>query len=159
MSEITSRIKDIRKLSGLSQKNFAESIGIYQGYLSKIENGKVSISERIIDSICKEFDVREEWLRDGKGEMSNREGVSPGAVRDFELQMTRTQNMLFSKIMDNDADLIKGLRDTLSEQLDRNKNHLKPVPVLMTAKNNLEDTLMNFLSMLREMFDPKNKDS
>jgi hypothetical protein len=27
----------------------------------------------------------------------------------------------------------------------------------MTAKNNLEDTLINFLSMLQEMFDPKNK--
>ncbi len=47
--------------------------------------------------------------------------------------------------------------DTLNEQFDRNKNRLKPVPVLMTAKNNLEDTLINFLSMLQEMFDPENK--
>lgn len=37
--------------------------------ISEIESGKAPITERTIISICAQFNVNEEWLRTGKGDM------------------------------------------------------------------------------------------
>lgn len=63
------RIKEIRKALGLTLEQFGEAIGIKKSSLSLIENGINSPSEQTIKSICREFNVSEEWLRTGEGEM------------------------------------------------------------------------------------------
>ena len=66
---MNTRIKFLRKNSGLTQEKFAERIGLKQNSIALIESGKRNISDQTILSICREFGVREEWLRTGKGEM------------------------------------------------------------------------------------------
>lgn len=67
---INSRIKKIRIELKLSQTEFAKALGVTQPSLSDIEKGKTTnIDERNIKLICKEFNVNEEWLRTGEGEM------------------------------------------------------------------------------------------
>lgn len=56
------RIKELRLARGLTQKNFAESLGIVQGYLSLIERGKKIPSRTLLMAICYVYSVREEWL-------------------------------------------------------------------------------------------------
>ena len=34
-----------------------------------IENGKVNVTDRVIKSICREFNVNEHWLLTGEGDM------------------------------------------------------------------------------------------
>lgn len=63
------RIAKIRKDSEKTQDEFAEIMGISKNYVSLIENGKKTPSDRLISDICREFDVNEEWLRTGTGEM------------------------------------------------------------------------------------------
>ena len=63
------RVKAIRKDKMLSGEKFGEKIGVKRSAISKIESGLVGLSESNIKSICREFDVNEEWLRYGKGEM------------------------------------------------------------------------------------------
>lgn len=63
------RIKEIRKAKSLTLEKFGERIGIKKGSLSQIENGITNPSEQTRRSICREFNVNEEWLRTGKGEM------------------------------------------------------------------------------------------
>lgn len=66
---MNTRIKFLRKNSGLTQEKFAERIGLKQNSIALIESGKRNISDQAILSICREFGVREEWLRTGEGEM------------------------------------------------------------------------------------------
>lgn len=66
---MNARIKFLRKNSGLTQEKFAERIGLKQNSIALIESGKRNISDQAILSICREFGVREEWLRTGNGEM------------------------------------------------------------------------------------------
>lgn len=66
---MNTRIKFLRKNSGLTQEKFAERIGLKQNSIALIESGKRNISDQTILSICREFGVREEWLRTGEGEM------------------------------------------------------------------------------------------
>lgn len=63
------RLKQIRKYLKLSQKNFAKEIGMSQSGYGQIEIGDRPISDRLIKSICMAFNVNENWLRTGEGEM------------------------------------------------------------------------------------------
>ena len=61
------RIRELRKLLGLTQAEFADNIGLKQSSLSNIErNGP---TEQIIKSICSIYHVNEDWLLTGKGEI------------------------------------------------------------------------------------------
>lgn len=63
------RIKKVRKDNKLTQKEFAEKLGIKQNTVASYEMGRIGISDSVIISICREFGINEEWLRDGTGEM------------------------------------------------------------------------------------------
>ena len=63
------RVKELRKALGLSGEKFGEKIGLKRNSLSQIETGKNNLSEQNILAICREFNVNEEWLRTGSGEM------------------------------------------------------------------------------------------
>lgn len=63
------RIKKLRKELDLTQQAFADKIGMKQNTIAQYEMGRTTPSDAIIFSICREFDVNEDWLRTGKGEM------------------------------------------------------------------------------------------
>lgn len=62
------RIKELRKDLGLTQEQFSKKIGIKRNTLANYEIGRNEPIDGIVFSICREFDVNEEWLRTGKGE-------------------------------------------------------------------------------------------
>ena len=65
------RVKELRSALGLSAEKFGSKIGVTRSAISKMELGVCNISEQSIISICREFNVNEEWLRNGTGEMFN----------------------------------------------------------------------------------------
>lgn len=65
---INERIKKLRKSLELTQQEFASRIGMKRNSIALIENGR-NTSEQTIFAICREFNVNEEWLRAGSGEM------------------------------------------------------------------------------------------
>lgn len=66
--EIGERIKEVRKKAGLTQQKFAERIGLKRNTIGNYEINLIEPSDRTITDICREFDVREAWLRTGEGE-------------------------------------------------------------------------------------------
>lgn len=65
------RILQIRKSLNLTQKDFSNKIGLKQSSYCDIEKGRCAITERTIIAICSKFNVNEDWLRNGSGEMFN----------------------------------------------------------------------------------------
>lgn len=63
------RLKTLRKEEGLTQKEFAEQLGIDQPLVAMWEKGTRPIPAAQIKLICHEYGVRREWLQDGEGEM------------------------------------------------------------------------------------------
>ena len=63
------RIKELRKILELNQTDFGNRIGIKQGSVAAYENGARTPIDAVIVSICREFNVNEDWLRTGEGEM------------------------------------------------------------------------------------------
>jgi transcriptional regulator with XRE-family HTH domain len=66
---LAQRIKIIRKQLGMSQTEFANTIGITQTSLSQLEGEKNGISYDVYKAIVAKFNVDPLWLMDGKGEM------------------------------------------------------------------------------------------
>ena len=63
------RLKKLRKTLDMTQQEFADRIGIKRNSLANYETGRNTPIDAIIVSICREFNVNEGWLREGKGEM------------------------------------------------------------------------------------------
>ena len=67
--ENTGRIKELRKALGLTLEKFGATLGVQKSAVSKWERGENSVPEQMFKSICREFNVSEDWLRTGEGEM------------------------------------------------------------------------------------------
>ena len=65
------RIAEVRKAVNLTQEKFAAQLGLSRNFLWMIEKGDRVPSDRTIADICREFNVNEDWLRNGEGEMFN----------------------------------------------------------------------------------------
>ncbi len=63
------RIKELRETLKLSQSGFANMLNLKRNSISLIEVGKRNPSDRTILDICQKFNVSENWLRTGTGEM------------------------------------------------------------------------------------------
>lgn len=63
------RIRKLRRTLDLTQAEFASRIGTTQNAMASYETGRRNPSSSVINNICKEFHVREDWLRTGCGEM------------------------------------------------------------------------------------------
>lgn len=66
---IAERIKKLRKALSLNQAEFGARIGIKQSTVTGYETGIRIPLDSVIVSICKEYNVNENWLRNGTGEM------------------------------------------------------------------------------------------
>ena len=66
---VATRTKELRKALGLTQQEFANRLHITRGAVSNWDLDITSPSDAAISLICREFNVREAWLRDGTGEM------------------------------------------------------------------------------------------
>lgn len=99
------RILDLRKALHLKQGEFAARLGMKGTALSMIEVGGNSLTEKNIRLICITFNVNEEWLRTGKGEMF--------AVSPYEEEFVRIYHNL---LPDSQQDLLKLAKKLLAGQ-------------------------------------------
>lgn len=65
------RIKTLREELNLNQEDFGTQIGISKSAVSGYEIGRRNLSDQTIRAIVREFNVSEEWLRTGAGDMFN----------------------------------------------------------------------------------------
>ena len=66
---MNARIRELRKALDLSQKEFADKIGLKQNAISYMEKKDATVTEQNIKAICSQFCVNEHWLRTGDGDM------------------------------------------------------------------------------------------
>ena len=61
------RVKQLRKYLGLTMEKFGDRLGVTRTAISNIEAGNRGVTEQMLRSICREFNVNEVWLRTGEG--------------------------------------------------------------------------------------------
>lgn len=94
--DIIDRIIKIRENRGDSQEKFASRLGLSRNFINQVENRKKNISDRTISDICREFDVNEEWLKNGTGEVYIARSRNQ-AITDFAADLILDEDESFKK--------------------------------------------------------------
>lgn len=63
------RIRRLRKTLDMTQQEFADKLGVKRNTVGQWECGINGITDQVAISICREFNVNENWLRTGEGDM------------------------------------------------------------------------------------------
>lgn len=71
LTDIRDRIRYLREeILKIKQSDMSLRLGLKQGSLSDIERKKTkTVTDRVINDICREYSVNESWLRYGQGEI------------------------------------------------------------------------------------------
>ena len=93
MSEMKDRLKELRKVLDIKQREVAEKINVSVGLVGRWEAGLQPVPEHNVYRICKEFGVRREWLETGEGEMFEPEAT-------FEEKLANAASALFDELSD-----------------------------------------------------------
>lgn len=120
--EIRDRIGIVREYFQKSQEEFGTILGVTKSTISLLETKKRDPSDRLVRDICREFNVNENWLRTGGGEMF--------------IQRTRNQiitDFLGDLIME-DASFKKRLIEALAELDERDWECLEKLATKLTNK-------------------------
>ncbi len=90
------RIKELRKKLGLTLEKFGDRVGVTKVAISNIEKGNRNVTEQMFKSVCREFNVNEEWLRNGSGDMFNEpsyfnldEFLAEKGASELEVELTK----------------------------------------------------------------------
>ena len=109
------RIKKILEELGLKKVEIAERLHISRPYASELCSGAKAPSDRTISDICREFGVREAWLREGEGEMFVQDTQSE-QVAAFLADLTKDDSDTFKKRF---VEMLAGLSPADWELLER----------------------------------------
>ena len=93
------RIAQIIEAEKITKAAFAKKIGVSAPFITQLCNGDANPSTRTIADICREFNIRREWLETGEGPMK-----LPEPEVDLEII-----NDLLSDTPSSAADLIRNI--------------------------------------------------
>lgn len=65
---VNKRIKELRKILGITQQEFANKLGVSRNTVASYEIGKSNPSEAAINNICTKCQVNKKWLVEGIGD-------------------------------------------------------------------------------------------
>lgn len=94
------RIKELRQVLGLTQQAFADKLSTSRSNIANYEVRKNFPSDAVISLICREFNVNEEWLRNGTGEMFKEMLPEDEIASYVEDLLEEKDNPFFSLIID-----------------------------------------------------------
>lgn len=100
MIKMNERVKQIRKAYGLTQKEFAEALGVTNVAISKIESGQRGLTGQMIRSICREFGVNEQWLLASNGDSKSQAPCGGDGMNERVKQIRRSYGMTQQEFAD-----------------------------------------------------------
>lgn len=122
MYTVNERIRKVIELSGLSQEKFAKRIKRSRGEVANIIYDKVVPKKEIIEAICEEFGIQEDWMKHGlepmmatvspEDEIAEMVGKALNGSNNFKKAVIR---MICSRTNEELAVLEKALQDLYNE--------------------------------------------
>lgn len=96
MAELHERIRDVRKSlkPKTSQSVFAEMLGTSRDTIANYEGGRVVPTDTFIQLLCTKFNVSDEWLRTGAGNMYVKSESSLVSALASQMNMSAEQRKL-----------------------------------------------------------------
>lgn len=123
------RIKELITTLNIKKATFAKRLSLSQPFVSELCSGAKAPSDRTIADICREFNVNEEWLRTGEGEMFvqlSRDEEIAGFMGDVmageNWDFRRRFIAVLAKLGPDEWKMLEGIAKKLAEEVE------KPIP-------------------------------
>lgn len=135
------RISELRKAVAknegkkrpLTMDEFGERVGVQRSWVSKVEKGQRHLTNQMISAICNVYGVREEWLRDGTGEIfvqksaeEELNALADKIMADTPESFRRRFVSMLAKLTDEQWQVLSDMEDMLLATKD-NQNAQLPV--------------------------------
>lgn len=123
--EIYDRVKYLRKdFLHLTQDEFSKKLNISRANVANIESGRVSITERTIQDICRIFSINEDWLRFGHGDIERPPMGKGNELVELIADLVQTDDdfskqfiIEYLKLSDDEKKVIKKIMRNVKEYL------------------------------------------
>ena len=121
------RIKELRKVLGFTQQEFSDRIGVKRNTVAQYEMGRNPPNDTVITLICREFNVNEDWLRTGDGEMfierSRDEELAAffGDLLSGQPDFKRRLITVLSRLDESEWELLEKMADKLMDEMQKEK--------------------------------------
>lgn len=130
MDNINSRICRLITELSMTKTSFAKALNLSQPFVSQICTGYSQPSERTILDICREFNVNEQWLRSGEGDMflrlSRNDEIAAYVARVMKDESAYYQQKMLAFLTKLSPEMVQKLievaEDILSEQKKEQKD-------------------------------------
>lgn len=117
------RIKNLRKSLKMTQKEFADNLGLKRQTIAAYEIGKIIPSDSTMLLICRKFGVEKAWLQNGIGEMYKKRTKNQ-EIQDFANTIMEMRDDTFkkkfilslSKLDERDWEAIRKITDYLMKE-------------------------------------------
>ena len=136
------RLKKLRKMLGLTQREFGERIGVKPNTIATYEIGRNEPIDAVVSLICREFNVNEVWLRTGKepmfAEISEDEELTQifSAIAVSDDALIKRIIRAYWKLSDNEKEIVRKLIDGFSVNVNSNtKIEKKKITLEMDGLN------------------------
>ena len=144
---IGERIKKLRKTLDLTQQKFGEKLGIKGNTVAQYELGRNEPIDAVLSLICREFNVNDEWLRTGSGEMFN--PVTTDALDQLaqKYQLSNTDCAIVEKFVSLRPEIRAGIFDFFREVVSVVNGNEQ-----MSKEHHLDETTQKALELFRKNF-------
>lgn len=119
------QIKKIRKTFDLTQQEFADKLKVPRNTIAGYEVGKSNPSDAAINNICREFNVSEQWLRTGEGEMFVQMSMEEELAKELGKLLTddaaKHKRAIIAAMLKMDDSAWDGLDKLLDEVIEQRK--------------------------------------
>jgi len=99
--EVNERLRELRKLLGLTQKQFASQLHLSGSHINEVEHNRINLSKSHLLLLCLVYGVNQEWLENGKGNIwtnKNWEGI--GTVHPLTLKCKDLSEQELNEVYD-----------------------------------------------------------
>lgn len=107
MQSFNERLKQIRRETGLTQEEFAKSIGVTRSPIAAAEAGKSKLQPLAIRRICELYDINESWLVNGNGHMRDTYDIPDNELKKLLDVYSKLPEISRQKFVNFLEDLIK----------------------------------------------------
>lgn len=116
------RIRELRKdFLKITLEEFGKKVGVTKVAISRLESGERNVTDQMCKSICREFNVNEQWLRTGEGEMFLQsdpdEEYKKAAEKLSDDELVRAILVEYFKLDDHGKKLLKEFVYSIAEQI------------------------------------------
>lgn len=123
--EISDRVRYLRKdYLNLTQDEFSKQLNISRANVANMEAGRISITDRTIQDICRIFSINDKWLRFGYGSIERPPLQKENELSDLVGKLINTDDdfskqfiIEYLKLNDDEKEVIKKIMRNVKDYL------------------------------------------